>query len=342
MACVLHGYVWHGVWHTRCVHKRCAQRRQRIRISPPPAPSFPADPPPMSVALLVLPDFLLVALGWLLYRHLRYTRDFFAGLEKLVYYVLLPALLIRAILSTPLTFAAASELLAATALVMAAGLALAWAARFIIKSDAVTLASGSQCAYRFNTYLGLALAASLAGPSGQAVMAVILGFGVPLGNVAAVCSLARERGGVCAELARNPLLVSTLAALAGNFAGLTLPVPVDIVLARLGSAALALGILCVGAGLIWRGGRRAAPLLAWLLAVKLLALPALALAVGHALGLAPLARNMLFLFATLPAASSAYILTVRMGGDAPTVAQLISLGTVLSAVTIPLWLLWLG
>jgi len=294
----------------------------------------------MSVALLVLPDFLLVALGWLLYRHLRYTRDFFAGLEKLVYYVLLPALLIRSILRTPLTLAAAGELLAATALVMAAGLALAWIASPLLRAPPTTLASASQCAYRFNTYLGLALAASLAGPSGQAVMAVLLGFGVPLGNVAAVCSLARQRGNVLGELARNPLLVSTVAALVGNFAGVTLPVPVDIVLERLGSAALALGILCVGAGLIWSGGRRAAPLITWLLAVKLLALPPLALAIGHLLALDPLARDMLFLFATLPTASSAYILTVRMGGDAPVVAQLISLGTVCSALTIPLWLMW--
>jgi len=83
-------------------------------------------------------------------------------------------------------------------------------------------------------------------------------------------------------------------------------------------------------------------LMAWLLAVKLLALPPLALLVGHVLSLDALARDMLFLFATLPTASSAYILTVRMGGDAHAVAQLISLGTVLSAVTIPLWLMWLG
>jgi len=296
----------------------------------------------MSVTLLVLPDFLLIALGWLLYRYLRYTHEFFAGLEKLVYYVLLPALLIRSILRTPLTLASATELLLATALVMTAGLILAWLAKPALKLPAVTLASSNQCGYRFNTYLGLALAASLAGPSGQAVMAVILGFGVPLGNLAAVCSLARERGNVLGELARNPLLVSTLAALVGNFAGLRLPVPVDIVLDRLGSAALALGILCVGAGLIWTGGRRAAPLIAWLLAVKLLALPPLAWLTGTALGLDALQRQMLFLFATLPTASSAYILTVRMGGDARAVAQLISLGTVLAAVTIPLWLLWLG
>ena len=49
----------------------------------------------MSVALLVLPDFLLVALGWALHNKLGYTREFFAGMERLVYFVLLPALLIH-------------------------------------------------------------------------------------------------------------------------------------------------------------------------------------------------------------------------------------------------------
>ncbi|MFN7835933.1 MAG: hypothetical protein ACK5NY_09145 [Burkholderiaceae bacterium] len=42
------------------------------------------------------------------------------------------------------------------------------------------------------------------------------------------------------------------------------------------------------------------------------------------------------LFAMLPTASSAYILAVRLQGDHRMVACLISLSTVLSALTIPL------
>jgi len=296
----------------------------------------------MSIVLLVAPDFLLIALGWLLRRHLGYSRTFFEGLEKLVYYILLPALLLRAILHTPLSLATATELLSATALLVVAGVALAALAGSALTPPAVALASASQCAYRFNTYLGLALAASLGGAPGQTIMAVILGFGVPMVNVAAVYSLARQGGqGLARALARNPLLISTALALAGNFAGLNLPAPVDVVLERLGSAAIAVGILCVGAGLIWENVRGCAPLIAWMLAVKLLALPVVALLAGRMLGLDALQQNMLLLFAALPTASSAYVLAIRMRGDGRIVAQLISLGTALSAVTIPLWLAWM-
>ena len=139
------------------------------------------------------------------------------------------------------------------------------------------------------------------------------------------------------ELARNPLVVSTLAGLACNLAGLQLPGPVDTVL--LGAAAIALGILCVGASLAWEGGKGYGALIAWMLAVKLAALPLVALLVAHLLGMPPLESRMLLLFGALPTASAAYVLAMRMGGDGRMVALLLSLGTLASALTIPLWLM---
>ena len=130
------------------------------------------------------------------------------------------------------------------------GVALSWLAGLVLKPSSLGLASSAQCGFRFNTYIGLALSASLGGAQGQTVMALIIGFAVPMANVAAVYGLARHNGGnLLRELARNPLVVSTLAGLACNLAGLHLPGPVDTVLARLGAAAIALGILCVGASL---------------------------------------------------------------------------------------------
>ena len=100
-------------------------------------------------------------------------------------------------------------------------------------------------------------------------MALIIGFAVPMANVVAVYGLARHSGAnLLRELARNPLVVSTLAGLACNLAGLQLPGPVDTVLARLGAAAIALGILCVGASLAWEGGKGYGALIAWMLAVN--------------------------------------------------------------------------
>jgi predicted permease len=207
----------------------------------------------------------------------------------------------------------------------------------------MALATTAQCAFRFNTYLGLSLAASLGGAAGQTSMAVILGFAIPLVNIAAVYGLARHSGGgLFKELLRNPLVLSTIAGLIGNFAGLHLPGPLDVTLARLGNAALALGIICVGASLSWQGGRSQSGLIGWMLAVKLVAMPAVALLLANLLQLGPVDRRMLLLFATLPTASSAYVLAIRMGGDGRLAALVISLGTLLSAVTIPAWILAAG
>ena len=294
----------------------------------------------MSVALLVLPDFLLIAFGWLLNRKLGFSREFFTGLEKLVYYVLFPALLFQSILRTPISMSSAADIFIATSATAIAGIALSWLALPVLRATPVAMASAAQCGYRFNTYIALALSPSLAGASGQSTMALIVGFAVPLVNFAAVYALARNQGtNFASALLRNPLLMSTVLGVICNLAGLELPAPIDTLLARLGAAAVALGILCVGASLIWQPGETKFSLVLWILSVKLIALPACAWLIAIWLDLDPLKRQMLVLFAAMPPASAAYVMAVRMGGDGRLVGLIISAGTPIAAITIPLWLL---
>jgi predicted permease len=294
----------------------------------------------MSIALLVLPDFLLIAFGWILNRKLGFTREFFTGLEKLVYYVLFPALLFQSIMRTPISMGTAADIFLATAATAICGIALVWIAKPLLHPSPISMASGAQCGYRFNTYIALALAPSLAGAVGQSTMALIVGFAVPIVNFAAVFALARHQGShIGKALLSNPLLMSTALAVICNIAGLHLPAPIDILLARLGAAAVALGILCVGASLMWQPGQTKFSLVAWILSVKLIALPACAWFIALWLNLDPVKRQMLILFAAMPPASAAYVLAVRMGGDGRLVGLIISIGTPLAAITIPLWLL---
>ena len=79
----------------------------------------------------------------------------------------------------------------------------------------------------------------------------------------------------------------------------------------------------------------------YLLTVKLLALPAIAAVLGRQLGLQGLYFDVAVLFAALPTASSAYILAMRMGGDGPSVAWLISASTLGAMLTLPIWAAWL-
>jgi len=293
----------------------------------------------MSVILLILPDFLLIALGWVLLHRLGFDRAFFAGAEKLVYFVLFPALLFHSITRTPLNLGNTTVLLAATVGVMLGGIALAWLGRLVVRPDPAAHASVAQCGFRFNTYLALSLAGGLPWPGAQTTMAVLVGFAVPISNIGAVHALASRHGGnALREIARNPFILATLAALACNFLRVPIPHVLDVALGRLGSCALAIGLLCVGATLSLQGGRAHAPLMAWMVAAKLVLLPPVALALAWALDLSAGERLVLVLFSALPTASSAHVLAARMGGDGRLVAVTMSIGTLLSAVTLPLWL----
>src|SRR5690606_21392871 len=242
------------------------------------------------------------------------------------------------IVRTPLSLGDASALMTATAVLMGCGIAMAWLAVPVLRPEPVAQASLAPCAFRSNTYMGLSLSMSLAGNARQSVMAVTAGCAVPLANLAAVTGLARGRSTrLAAELVRNPLILATVTGLACNLLGVTLPGFVMDALQRLGACAIALGLICVGATLAIQGIGSAAAVMGWMLVVRLMARPAAALLIAALLPLSPLEKQMLLLFSTLPAASSAYILAVRMGGDGRSVAAVTTLSTLLSALTIPFW-----
>jgi predicted permease len=298
----------------------------------------------VQTVLALLPDFALILLGYGLRRAMALGDHFWNGLEKLVYYVLFPALLFSAITRTPLD-ASAVPLIGVGAAAMAGAMGLALLAKPMFPLTPISFASQFQCAFRFNSYIGLAVAANLHGAAGIAAMGLLAGGMVPFANIVAVGMLARHgEASVWRELARNPLFLATLAALAWNLLGLPVPAPAGHFLGRLADAAIALGLLAVGAALRLRGtlGRDGRGAAGYFLAVKLLAMPAIALLVARWIGLSGVHFDVAMVFAALPTASSAYILAQRMGGDGARVAWLISASTLLGMVTLPLWLAFLA
>jgi len=290
----------------------------------------------MADALLLLPDFLLIATGFALCRFTPLDRPLWAGVERLVYVVLFPALLFTSIVRNPLDLGAALPVAAAGLMVTAVGVALAYAVRLAPGVDPRLHASGAQVAFRFNSYVALALADRLGGAAGVAWMAVIVSVCVPACNVAAVWPLARHGGqGYLRELARNPLIIATVSGLVFNLLGLRLPELASTTLSRIGAAALPLGLMAVGAGL-QMGALREAPALAGaLLGIRHVALPVVAVAAALVLGLPPVQAAVVVAFAALPTASSAYVLAVRMGGAGAFVAGLVSVSTLAGMVSLP-------
>ena len=140
---------------------------------------------------------------------------------------------------------------------------------------------------------------------------------------------------------KNPLLVATSLGLLSNIFGLTLPDYLALSLARMGAASISLGLLTVGAGLMWFQSKRDGALVAYWTTVKLIAMPAIAFSLGKYIELPTAQLNSVVLFAAMPTATSAYVLANRMKGDGTIVAISISVMTLGAAITLPFWLILL-
>jgi malonate transporter and related proteins len=291
----------------------------------------------MSTTLLLLPDFAMILLGFLLHRSGRFTRPFWEGLERLIYYVLFPALLFQSLAKNRIELAVAGPAMLAAIGVVTTGIVLAWLGKWILRPDPRIFASGVQTAFRFNSYIGLAVASRLYGDEGLAAFAILVAVAVPLANVASVWALARHaESNFLKELAQNPLLLATAAGVAWSFTGWVIPEPISVTLTRMGAASLAAGLLAVGAALTLESAGRHVPIIAWFLTVKMLALPVAAWLLASALGMSGVYYHVLIMFGALPTATSAYVLAVRMGGDGKSVALIISLSTLIGMITLPI------
>lgn len=294
----------------------------------------------VNYAQLLFPDFSLILCGYLVCRYTALNRTVWEQVESLVYYFLFPVLLFHSIVKSPLDVVAASSLIGAGLLLGVAGIALAyslphwpWLGRHIDRREH---AASAQVAFRFNSFIGLALADRLAGPEGLQLIAVLIGVCVPLFNVGAVWPMARHaQRGFARELLRNPLILATATGLVANLLGFVLPVWLEPTVTRLGAASLALGLMAAGAGMQFSQLSQAKLLAVSVLTIKHLLLPLTAVGLAKAFSLPPTQTTMLLAFSALPTASSAYVLAARMGYNGGYVAGLVTLSTLLGVVSLP-------
>lgn len=295
----------------------------------------------MNAAQLLFPDFSLILCGYLVCRYTRLDRSVWTPVESLVYFFLFPVLLFHSIVKSPLDLLATSSLIGAGLSLGLCAIGLAYSlpwwpliGRLIDRRDH---AASAQVAFRFNSFIALALAERLAGPQGLLLIAVLIGVCVPLFNVGAVWPMARQgQGGFVRELLRNPLIIATATGLLANLLGFRMPAWIEPAVTRIGNASLALGLLAAGAGMQLGSLRGGLTLGAAVLGIKHLALPLLAALLARLWSLDAAQTLILMAFSALPTASSAYVLAARMGYNGPYVAALVTLSTLLGMLSLPL------
>ena len=300
------------------------------------------------------PVFALIVFGYGL-KQFRIPRGqlgerFWPAAENLTYYVLLPSLLflslaradLGAVAFGPLALGLSGAILTVSALVL---IARPW-----LNLSGPAFSSVFQGAIRPNTYVGVAPVFSLWGQEGLALLAVAIVSVIPLVNLLSVIAVSRyaetdtppRPGALILMIVQNPLIIACLLGVLASLVKLPLPGVVQTVLQWLGTAAMPIGLLTVGAALDLHTVRGAVPTIILTSLVKLALFPAITALIGIPLGLSGTALSVALFYGGLPISASAYVLARLLGGDAPLVAGVLTATTLGAFITLPIIILLLS
>lgn len=262
------------------------------------------------------------------------------ALTAVAFYVALPALVFDSTVGRPLAEVLVWRLLVGVTVVLVAVAGVGW---FVHRRRADPSRRGVAVVQSYHCnmgFLGLPFVAATFGGVTAGKASVVLGIGSLVQVTLTVLLLTRITSvdaDVAAELrgvARNPVLIALALGLVGAAVGVEVPALVDDALGAVGTLALPIALLAVGASLTAEGGLVDPPTVGAVAAVKLLAMPAVALGVFSLLAASPTTLRAGVLMLAMPTAVSTYIYASELGGDRDLASATVVATTVAAVATL--------
>lgn len=297
----------------------------------------------------LLPVFLLIGLGKALCQTTLFPGDASRNLNRLTYWIALPALLLDRITSAQFD---TGQVVRLSALLIAATIgsalvgALAAAGLKTGRRSAGAFIQGS--ARSNNAFVGLpVILYSLGhhGPDVEALATISLAPSIVFYNIFSVsvlqaCSGTRQPTRMktlslySRQMLSNPLLLACAIGLVLNLSGFRFPVAMQRSLSTLGDAALALALLSLGSSLSFRGLGSGLAISSLAAGIKVFIQPLIGLVLALAWNLPPVERQMLLIFLACPTAVVSYVMADLFNSDRDLAAHIIVVSTLLSAVSL--------
>ena len=292
----------------------------------------------------LLPILFIILTGFILRKSNFIPEDAWSGLEKLTYYILFPALLVGSLGNQSIDGIPWPSMLLVIILTLAVAAALLtlWHLTGSTTGNS-TFTSIFQGGIRFNTYIMLAIAQAYFGIEGLTYGAVAAGFMIVLINLLCISALAKwgktptnEKAALTREIFGNPLIISCVIGWILSLSGIGLPGITENIIEILGSAALPLGLLAVGAALKPEAIREHLKPVVIASLFQFLLKPLTVIFLNSLFGITGIAAGVLIIAFMTPTAASAYILARQLGGDTETMASIITFQTIMAFLVMPL------
>jgi malonate transporter and related proteins len=296
----------------------------------------------------LIPVFGLILIGYFFKRIKFPSHEFWPQADKLTYYVLMPSLLIYKLSNASLDSKNSFGFVMAALLAIFFTMIILMIINKIKPANAASFTSVVQGGIRFNTYVFLALAGAIFGNDGLILSAIILTFAIPFINILCITIFALYINNeklnflyLLKSIITNPLIIACVIGGSINFLGIHFPLVINNTLEILSKAALPMGLLSVGFGLVIKEIKSSKSEVIISSVAKHLIMPLFIFAFGKYFGLDEMMISILVLFALLPTAPSSFILARQLGGDIGLMSSIITVQTLVSALFIILFLKFL-
>ena len=295
----------------------------------------------IDIFVKIFPVFFIISTGLFLKRTIIRNTSFWETSDKLVYYILFPALLVLKLSHANfknveffygLVAVAIATLLVAMALLFS---------KYLFNLNNREFTSFFQGGTRYNSYIFIAMSLSIFGDNGLVIASIFIAYMIILTNIISVVILSIYGEGnstvknILLSIVKNPLIISASIGVLISISEIKMPYTLEEYLKYIGNAALPLSLLSIGAGLVFFFSFKKTLMILSSVLVKLVVLPLITifllklfLVSGNLFGIA-------MLYASVPCAGNAYILAKQMGGDAESMAAIITLTTIVATISIP-------
>lgn len=302
----------------------------------------------MQIVATIVPIFIIVLLGWAVHRKGLLPDGFIEPANRLVYYLAIPAMIFRALTKSTFTEWFNPLVIALTLLALITTYLSAWAITRILRMDRSLAGTFIQSSGHGNLgYIGFAVVYYFLGEKGLVQASVIAGFMIILQNILSVVTLqlfAPHKGSeygfrdYAFKVMSNPVILSVIAGMVVSGFTIHIPLIIQRSLAIIGNLALPTALLIIGASLSLRRIRVYARHTLGAAMIKLLVMPSLGWWLYRLCHLMPKDTITGLILLACPTATVSYVMAKEMNGSPDLAVATVSGSTLLSAVTLMLWL----
>lgn len=293
----------------------------------------------------VAPIFLFILIGVIVRKAKLLNSKELARMNAMVFRVMFPFLLFNNIYTAQPQEAFHPRLLLFALVSVAVIYLCAIAVTCLIEKDNPKRGSMVQAIYRSNmVVMGLPLVSNLFGEEKLGTTALVVTIVVPIYNILAVVTFELFRGGkpnvfkILKNIAKNPLVIGAALGLIAMLFEIRLPEFASSVVSQLAGAAAPITLIILGASFKLGSTKESMRDLIISVGARLVIIPAVFLSVAVALGFrGEDFATLIALFCT-PVAVTSFTMAQQMGGDSDLAANSVVFSSVISCVTMFLWI----